>query len=1008
MMISTTGPIELVWARVQRGELLEDTARALVAAPDVTRQLTFDYVASLTNAAESITYEHPIPGVQLGRLLRAAADAATGPDADRIRRYVAMGWLEVATRSVSKIPDGRVLRDATAAGESLVADALKRDDRREAGLALHRLGVLHLDPYTAGRNQLNYDFEMRQWRARMIEVFGTTLARTEQTEWIVPEPLDALATAENYLRKALDYRAGRDRALTLKALAQTLEWRASLGGAADVAGVVAACNEALALLDPRKDPRDCAALLATLDRANAAIPKAVLDGLLETPLSDLAERRTLSPLQVLDLSGQLIAVLRRRNPERALDLIRETEPLRASHASDQMRSWFWIQELELMVTTRAPGFSMDLTRGLEAAADDLRRAARRAGWSNETIAAALLLVASEAPKRDEEPIGLALVKEALERAPQLATEHANVVSVLTASLCLGVAVNFFNAKDMAKAAEWYSAALARYLNVNFTRNCIDCVQRIGDVGARGDEDAATYAIAALAEHAIELEQRIGDPASEAIQAVCRMLVVSIVKRGGGNAELVNVILNVAKGLRFAAGLLRSRPYDARDDADAMARLQAIGETRGTLPEMDPADEPGAMPAASLVVAYVGTTERLPGVNVNEVIENIQIGFDDYVSRRILADVETAAGLHPSIDQIRAALDERTVVVTYYFTPTPDGNVGVMMLAFSRDDLAAAMGAGDFPSATVEMTAGGRTVALSFLAVGVQSILEKIQARPPAGSPVDAEAGALLGTERHQYLDAGLGQFLAEQRRRGRDHLCIVPHGPLHYLPFHLLGAPGQPLADEWLVTTLPNLRLLTRRPQPSRARTLTGVAVGVSAVGEAREEANAVAQVFGTPAIVDADATRAATIEALETARRVHVATHGALHFSAPSFQYLELAPDAASNGRFHAYEALALDLRGLDLVTLSACETALGRFDRSDNLRGFPASFLLAGADTVVGTLWRVETNAARRFFVRLHQLLGEGKSRLDAFGGAQRGTRAEFPDYRDWGAFYLMGQWS
>ena len=101
------------------------------------------------------------------------------------------------------------------------------------------------------------------------------------------------------------------------------------------------------------------------------------------------------------------------------------------------------------------------------------------------------------------------------------------------------------------------------------------------------------------------------------------------------------------------------------------------------------------------------------------------------------------------------------------------------------------------------------------------------------------------------------------------------------------------------------------------------------------------------------------------------------------------------------------MDLRGLDLVTLSACETALGRFDGSDNLRGLPAALMLSGASSLIGTLWKVEDTTSRGFFTSLYQRLREGDNALDAFRVAQKATRRDHPQYRDWGAFYLVGDW-
>jgi CHAT domain-containing protein len=51
------------------------------------------------------------------------------------------------------------------------------------------------------------------------------------------------------------------------------------------------------------------------------------------------------------------------------------------------------------------------------------------------------------------------------------------------------------------------------------------------------------------------------------------------------------------------------------------------------------------------------------------------------------------------------------------------------------------------------------------------------------------------------------------------------------------------------------------------------------------------------------------------------------------------------------------------------------------DNLRGLTANLFMAGAKTVVGTLWPIETNAAQIFFVEFYRAISEGRSKLVAF---------------------------
>jgi CHAT domain-containing protein len=202
---------------------------------------------------------------------------------------------------------------------------------------------------------------------------------------------------------------------------------------------------------------------------------------------------------------------------------------------------------------------------------------------------------------------------------------------------------------------------------------------------------------------------------------------------------------------------------------------------------------------------------------------------------------------------------------------------------------------------------------------------------------------------------------------------------------------------------------------PARDREITSIGLtfqthnpfGLSPMPQSGEEAASIAALFGTQPVLEEDATEAAVIYALQHSHYVHLSTHGRHDANAPAFQSLFVTPDETSDGIIHAYEILTLDLRGIDVLTLSACETALGRFDPGDNLRGLPASFLLAGVSTLIGTLWEVDASASETFFVAFYTELKAGIDRRDAFAKAQRETRSAFPRYAHWAAFYFIGAW-
>ena len=284
--------------------------------------------------------------------------------------------------------------------------------------------------------------------------------------------------------------------------------------------------------------------------------------------------------------------------------------------------------------------------------------------------------------------------------------------------------------------------------------------------------------------------------------------------------------------------------------------------------------------------------------------------------------------------------------------------------------------------------------------------------------VDRDAEAQLERDLQDFL-GDMVDVLGTLRAQGKDHLCIVPHGPLHYYPLHVLGPVGRALADEWIVTYLPGLhslrhaRVIAGHPRRTERFTALGLGFangqphGLMPLPSSIEEVEAVARVFGVQPLREEVATETAFLDALGRYRYVHVSTHGSHNPDAPSFQVIYLAPAPGSDGRLNVHELTNVDMRGLEILSLSACETALGRFDAADNLRGLPARCFLAGAQTIISTLWEANADASKLFFTTFYECLHKGESKLDAFARAQRHTRKAYPKYADWSAFCFMGDW-
>jgi CHAT domain-containing protein len=91
-------------------------------------------------------------------------------------------------------------------------------------------------------------------------------------------------------------------------------------------------------------------------------------------------------------------------------------------------------------------------------------------------------------------------------------------------------------------------------------------------------------------------------------------------------------------------------------------------------------------------------------------------------------------------------------------------------------------------------------------------------------------------------------------------------------------------------------------------------------------------------------------------------------------------------DGLWTALEVAEADLSGLDLVVLSACETGLGRAARGEGMIGLQRAFQVAGARTVVASLWKVDDVATQALMTAFHRRIRDGRSsRLEALRQAQ-----------------------
>jgi CHAT domain-containing protein len=305
-----------------------------------------------------------------------------------------------------------------------------------------------------------------------------------------------------------------------------------------------------------------------------------------------------------------------------------------------------------------------------------------------------------------------------------------------------------------------------------------------------------------------------------------------------------------------------------------------------------------------------------------------------------------------------------------------------------------------------------------------------------------------------------------------DRLLLIPDGPLHRLPFACLirqiknGRPEY-LVQRWalhnvLSATVYGELVKARRSASDRGsfvafgdplyptmekekseqlalsnlRSAIRFANGIPPLPFTRKEVTAIANLYPADShvFIGAAATEEQVKRSAGSARHLHFACHSALDEESPMNSGLVLTvppdpKDGEDDGLLQAWEIIEKLRLDADLVTLSACGTALGKETGGEGLIGLTRAFQYAGARSVLASLWAVNDESTADLMTRFYTHLADGASKADALRAAQlemirggdvvtddrqreiggvsapAGSMASAP-FR-WASFQLIGDW-
>lgn len=269
---------------------------------------------------------------------------------------------------------------------------------------------------------------------------------------------------------------------------------------------------------------------------------------------------------------------------------------------------------------------------------------------------------------------------------------------------------------------------------------------------------------------------------------------------------------------------------------------------------------------------------------------------------------------------------------------------------------------------------------------------------------------------HGLLDRAFAMLVAPMRAAfdGHRKLTIIPHGPLHRLPFAALWdsdnsahfgncfdlAMANSISTYWLSRTQ-----LEGKKASDKIAVLAATEVpGMPPLPHGRAEADVIADLMRAGIVTDA--TRETLRECADVAGTIHLACHAEFESNAPLASALRLMPSHTDNGVLRAAELRQWRFPAARLVVMAACQSGRGDLTYGDEAMGLARAFLEARVPVLVASLWRVDDQSTRELMVSFYGGLQKGQSPAGALRIAQahlRGHGYLAPYY--WAPFAVIG---
>jgi CHAT domain-containing protein len=255
-----------------------------------------------------------------------------------------------------------------------------------------------------------------------------------------------------------------------------------------------------------------------------------------------------------------------------------------------------------------------------------------------------------------------------------------------------------------------------------------------------------------------------------------------------------------------------------------------------------------------------------------------------------------------------------------------------------------------------------------------------------------------------HLEALHAELIAPIREHlNAKHLVFVPHGALHFLPFHALRTGDDYLCDAHTISYAPSATVFALCQEKIGSDLPNSLVMGIpdERAPHILNEVQSVATLLPHPELfLGSQATSQVLRERGAASGLLHIATHGTYRQDNPMFSGIRLG-----DGYLNLYDLYQVRLPA-KLVTLSGCATGMNFVSAGDELLGLQRGLFSAGATSLLLSLWDVHdesTSALMQEFYRHYIHTGDMAGALQS---AMKELRRQHPHPYFWAPFVLVGK--